>query len=353
MIKEIDLNNEIELQEGNVYIVTRFNRNVRPGRDPLFKLGNKLNKKCLFSTMYTKTYLKTDYHFGEWKNEILVSCEYNDNFFEHEVFQQENIYIVCQFHRIDLNTNIQDQLIKIAKDKKSIIVLKGCDLLDVDSHKNKEKLNKYLVRGKTITKEEMYKAMGLFLNSDNTLNLTFNIEEDDLFGTRTTSRRKFLYDPEIIQKHIAENHKAYGMCGANDFDHEYELEPNKCHVPLRYLDPPIARLCKIIGAMGFRTMYSCVGHENETIFSFKSGQRIKQLFSVLNQFQSELVYFELEFNSENWIRSIAITIKQKRPEFIIDDAYFWELQRLGDFLQAQVGVNFPLSFQSSYRPQSN
>lgn len=177
--------------------------------------------------------------------------------------------------------------------------------------------------------------------------------EDDLFSIGTISRRKTLYDPEIIQEHIGKNHKAYGMCGTSDFDQEYQLEPNKCHVPLQYLDPPIARLCKIIGAMGFRTMFSCVDYENETILSFKKGQRIKELFSVLNQFQSELISFDLEFNSEQWIRSIAITIKQKRPEFIVDDAYFWELQRLGDFLQAQVGVNFPLSFQSSYRPQSN
>lgn len=213
----------------------------------------------------------------------------------------------------------------------------------------------YLVRGQMLELKEMYKAMGLFFNNDSTLNLAFNIEKDALFCTKFLSRKGVVYDPVIIQKHLGENHIFYGMCAASDFDQEYELEPNKCHVPLRFLDPPIARLCKIIGAMGFRTFNSCVGPMNEyygTFFSFKDPTDIEKISLILNEFESELINFESYLNYYSWMGKVVV-IKQKRPEFIVDDAYFWELQRLGDFLQAQVGVNFPLSFQSSYRPQSN
>lgn len=189
---------------------------------------------------------------------------------------------------------------------------------------DKRSIEKYQLRGRSLTQKELYNAAGIFISDDN-IDFAFNIEKDVWF-------RK----PEEVCKHLSLIHTPVsGMTGPNDYSDEYLKVPNKCHVPLYLLDPPIARLVKIFGQKGFKTVYSCADNtnlgENSSIVSFSHNNDLNNAYELVSKFESPILCFNKKSSLSSWMGTY-LSISRKDKSFIVDDDYFWEIQRLCDFL---------------------
>lgn len=339
-----DVNPEgLVVKFGNVYTIRFINKERRTIRtnkfSTYFDLGKSFPVKILLSTEYTKTHiLKDRFNFGDWLNEKIISLEYSEDVFDHELFKTKNAYIVCHIQREELSTTIQTKLLRYAKENQSVIILDGCDLLERESPKNKEITKEYIVRGKVLKENELYKTAGLFFKEASEIDERFNVEDDLRFSRKPDSRNFVKYNPLLIEEHLKEDHKAYGMCGTNDFDSEYEINPNICPVPLRYLDPPLARLVKIIGSFGLRTCFTCVENTYLSVNSSNCGvlcflyfNDLEKAFERITKFNSEILSFDKSYERGSWLGK-KIIINRKDKEYIVDDILFWEIQRLCDFL---------------------
>lgn len=333
----------LEVVPGNVYTIRLNNkekRTVRTNRYGIYyDLGKNFPIKILLTTEYTKSHiLKDRFLYRDWREEQVFSLEYSEDVFKHHLFETKNAFIVCQILKEELSTVIQEKLVRYAKENQSVIILDGCDLLESESQKNKEITKEYIVRGKALKEDEVYKAVGLFFKDSGEIDDRFNVEEDLKFSRSPGSRIFIKYNPHIIEEHLKVDQKAYGMCGANDFDPEYEKQPTRCPVPLRYLDPPIARLVKLIGSFGLRTCYACVENKNLNVNSSKCGvlcflyfNDLEKAFERITKFNSEILSFDKSYESGSWLGK-KIIINRKDKEYIVDDILFWEIQRLCDFL---------------------
>lgn len=339
-----DLNPEVaEVLPGNVYTFRFINNEKRSIRKNPFRtyydLGKNFQVKILLTTIFTKSYiLKDRFHFRDWRDEQIFSLEYSEDIFNHDLFKKKNAFIVCHFRNEELSTTIQEKLVKYAKENQSVIILDGADLLTRESVRNKEITKEYVVRGKVLKEDEVYKAAGLFLKDSGEVDDRFNVEEDLMFPSKGIRRNFVKYNPLLIEEHLKEDHKAYGMCGPDEFSNEYENQPNRCPIPLRYLDPPLARLVKIIGSFGLRTCYACIENTNVNVeasncgvvcFSFVND--FEKAFGLISKFQSEILFFEKSYDSRSWLGK-QIILKRKNREYVVDDFLFWEIQRLCDFL---------------------
>ncbi|MBC7540201.1 MAG: hypothetical protein H7281_15355 [Bacteriovorax sp.] len=145
--------------------------------------------------------------------------------------------------------------------------------------------------GKKIKGNECVLLRGFIYKKDGQLNSIFHRSHDFTYFERFKSDVK--KSAEVL------NGKYYrgGMSGPNDFQDEEVRNKPICPIPLEYLDPPIALLCKLLPIYGISTVYSCGGHKEDEscpTISFRSNLdhiKAKHLFHEVLQNDFSKVIF--------------------------------------------------------------
>lgn len=151
------------------------------------------------------------------------------------------------------------------------------------------------VWGQAISIDELYRILGFIVQNDGQLNSLYHRREDNVYFDWAKENVQKLADSINLNKRVN-----YGMSGENDFQDDAVKGKLICPIPLKFLDPGIALLCKVLPLHGISTVYSCSGHlESQDLpsISFRSQEdylSARELFNEVLQLDFQKVKFTTE-----------------------------------------------------------